>query len=372
MRQMGKIEQLFILNSNNNNSSKSSSSVALFKIVVNVRSPNSDISLGSTTFVDSGASFNGVSSDLVSKLGLEIMEYPDRPLQITLGANTSSTIPRRIVQVVILVEGFDPYPLFCFVLPLPPSCDLLLGLPWLKAVNPVINWNQGTVNSRGFSIPVEIIPPADTSGRIVKSDSVEALQYIQHMNHLYHLTLSNTRIFGSTTKAIAYEDLAMELRDNVEFCFVVLPTDLSEKEERLRTTDWSSFESNPAYPLIRKYQDIFRTTLPIQEPNFGTRRKEIVHEIDLTNETPIAVKQYPMSPAERAALIKWTTEMESMGVIRRSKSPYNFPIFAVKKPDGFRFVHDYRVLNAKTLMPQQPIPLKEEIIQAMHLWQYNT
>ena len=102
------------------------------------------------------------------------------------------------------------------------------------------------------------------------------------------------------------------------------------------------------------------------------RDQGIKHEVELMDQTPITSKQFRLSPEQRKAVQEWTSEMLEAGVIRQSRSPWNSPIFCVRKPVGWRIVHDYRRLNAKTIVPQEPMPLRMDILDAMSGSQWFT
>ncbi|OWZ07917.1 polyprotein [Phytophthora megakarya] len=69
--------------------------------------------------------------------------------------------------------------------------------------------------------------------------------------------------------------------------------------------------------------------------------------------------------------------MEAAGLIRRSMSPHGAPTFCVKKPDEWRIVHGYRVMNLNMIRRTMPMPRKDKILEAMqgryffHAWIYS-
>ncbi|GFO09025.1 transposon ty3-i Gag-Pol polyprotein [Plakobranchus ocellatus] len=59
-------------------------------------------------------------------------------------------------------------------------------------------------------------------------------------------------------------------------------------------------------------------------------------------------------------------EMEDLGVIRKSSSPYASPVVVVKKKDGTnRVCIDYRLLNKITIFDPQPMTPPADIFQGL-------
>jgi transposase InsO family protein len=90
-------------------------------------------------------------------------------------------------------------------------------------------------------------------------------------------------------------------------------------------------------------------------------------EIDLTDDKPVYVRQYPI-PHSRIGLVEEEVEkMLDLNVIEPAKSPFNAPIVLVdKKEQGqVRFCCDYRRLNAKTVFDAEPITDVEHLFSQL-------
>ena len=73
----------------------------------------------------------------------------------------------------------------------------------------------------------------------------------------------------------------------------------------------------------------------------------ITHKVRLKNQEPIHTKQYRIPFAHQEFLEKTVDGLVKRGVVEASKSPYNSPVFCVKKPhsDKLRLVQDLRKVN---------------------------
>ena len=95
--------------------------------------------------------------------------------------------------------------------------------------------------------------------------------------------------------------------------------------------------------LTRKDPDVF-TDMPGETD-------VIQHTVQLTDDTPIRCKNYPLPHAMREELRNEVDSMLEMGVVRPSTSPCASSIIMVNKKDGSnRVCVDFRKLN-KILNP---------------------
>jgi len=99
-------------------------------------------------------------------------------------------------------------------------------------------------------------------------------------------------------------------------------------------------------PVVNEYPDVFPEELPGMPPN-----RDIEFVIDLVPGTsPIAKRPYRMAASELSELKKQLEELQRIGFIRPSSSPWGAPVLFVKKKDGsMRFCVDYRALNEVTI-----------------------
>ncbi|KAM7284397.1 uncharacterized protein ISCGN_001491 [Ixodes scapularis] len=87
--------------------------------------------------------------------------------------------------------------------------------------------------------------------------------------------------------------------------------------------------------------------------------------LELTTDTPVHVKQYPLPFATREGVEREVQEMERLGIIEKSQSPYNAPVLLVKKPDGTnRLCIDFRRLNDVLVADSEPMPRADAVFAA--------
>ena len=125
--------------------------------------------------------------------------------------------------------------------------------------------------------------------------------------------------------------------------------------------------------LIQQNEDIFW----LEGEKFGNCDIEY-HEIHLTDNRPIYVKQFPLPHKLKEIAIKEAQKLIDNDLVRPSKSAYNAPAWIVKKKPGndgkekWRLVIDYRKLNEKTIPDPYLIPSITEIFDEIGNNKYYT
>ena len=139
--------------------------------------------------------------------------------------------------------------------------------------------------------------------------------------------------------------------------------DQKTKIERFESQSWETLKSNPAYSLLREFQDVF----PDEVPSVLPKDRGIRHEIDLVPGTKYCVtRQWPLPREQVEAIDKFFESRRLSGHVRESKSPHCSPTFCVKKATGgWRIVHAFNKLNDATIPAQTPIPRKDMTIDSM-------
>jgi hypothetical protein len=97
--------------------------------------------------------------------------------------------------------------------------------------------------------------------------------------------------------------------------------------------------------LLFKYKHVISNS----KTDLG-RSKNYHHRIHLKDQKPVYQPQFPLKPDHQAFIEGSLEEWLKLGVVRRTRSLYNSPIFCVPKKNGqgLRIVQDFRGLNTKT------------------------
>ncbi|WVZ76000.1 hypothetical protein U9M48_024007 [Paspalum notatum var. saurae] len=115
--------------------------------------------------------------------------------------------------------------------------------------------------------------------------------------------------------------------------------------------------------IVCDYPDVFPDELPGMPPD---RDIEFLIEL-LPGTAPIAMRQYRMAPVEQDEVKKNIDELLAKGFIRRSSSPWAFPVLLVEKKDTDvkRMCVDYRALNKVTIKNKYPLPRIDDLFDQL-------
>ena len=95
--------------------------------------------------------------------------------------------------------------------------------------------------------------------------------------------------------------------------------------------------------------------------------RDIEFVIDLVPGTsPIAKRPYRMVASELVELKKQLEELQQIGFIRLSSSPWGAPVLFVKKKDGsMKLCVDYWALNEVTIKNKYPLPRIDDLFDQL-------
>jgi len=121
----------------------------------------------------------------------------------------------------------------------------------------------------------------------------------------------------------------------------------TERENRLRT----------------EFAYVFSETPPTDNSNIPVQH----YIIEEPNSSPPYQRPYKLPEHEARYLQNYFKELEDLGFIYRTDSPYSAPVFLVLKQDGvsYRPVINYGLLNQQTVKARYPLPLQSDILNKM-------
>ena len=141
-------------------------------------------------------------------------------------------------------------------------------------------------------------------------------------------------------------------------------TDAEKASIRTKLSTSLNKSAPPAYhrkalDLLMSFEDVFSASTddigycPIME-----------HTIQLKDNHPIFRPQFQIPGEHLAAIKDQTLAWIRQGIVRRGRSPFNSPIFAVPKPHnrGLRIVLDFRGINDATLPDKYCIPSVDDTL----------
>jgi len=198
--------------------------------------------------------------------------------------------------------------------------EVILGMPWLVAHNPEINWETREVK-------MTRCPPL-CGGKSQKKEKV---------------------------KRVATEE------EEKIICWAIDNKENWGKEEEMEEDHRKIEEMVPKKFL--KWRKVFGKVESERMP----MRKVWDHAIDLKETFKLQKgKIYPLSKNEREEVQNFVEDQLRKGYIRPSKSPQTSPVFFVGKKDSCkRIVMDYRNLNDQTIKNNYLLPLITELIDNM-------
>lgn len=198
-----------------------------------------------------------------------------------------------------------------------------------------------------------------------------------HYPNNYFVKINNKRRLYHANLLKKYHRRDQE-QDNVKTCIAIV--NVEEVEDDIPLVELSETENlndvNISETLRQNQQEGLLSTIKKYESIFSTipcASNLEEHEISLTCNEPIQCRPYPLPYETREKLKKTIREMEAMGVIRKSNSPYASPVVIVKKKDSSdRLCVDFRKLNKITLADPEPMTSPDDLFQKMSKAKYFT
>ena len=312
--------------------------------------------------LDCGSTTNFISRRFVCKHHIPYVHVASS--QVVKLADGSTQLANKLVEAFSLSISNRNMKENLLVLPIE-SFDIILGMPWLKRHNPIIDWETDTLTF-----------PLTPLQKIIKDCN------LSNSNSPSISTSSNKT---STTPLppkspielchMRARDIKRALKKNEQLflLFVRKKKRNSNETEIVNTIDVT--QANPqqlqVHKLLSEYSDVFPEDLPKGLPP----KRYIAHHINLVpGSQPTYKNHFRLSPQDLDELKVHLKDMIEKGFIRESHSPYGAPILFAKKPNDTkrRLCIDYRDLNKITIKDKYPLPRVDELLDRLHGAKYFT
>ena len=126
--------------------------------------------------------------------------------------------------------------------------------------------------------------------------------------------------------------------------------------------DWLDSQKDKVNQLMKDYHNLFA----LEDKELG-KTSLVKHKIKLTDTKPFKLKHRRVPPHEYDEVKAHLKEMEEIGAIRKSHSPWSSPVVLVRKKTGeLRFCIDLRTLNARTEKDAYSLPRIEDSLDSLN------
>ena len=161
---------------------------------------------------------------------------------------------------------------------------------------------------------------------------------------------------------VSKDDKLIEINESSSPCdqtteILIQPSKSCQINPQLNQTDKTLITD-----LIDNFADVFST-----EGKLG-KCDVIEHEIHVDKaQTPIRQRAYRLSHKQKEVMTDMINDMLEQDIIQESTSPWGSPCLLVSKKNnrGYRFVCDYRKVNALTKIQAQPLPTVSEALDSI-------
>ena len=277
--------------------------------------------------IDSGATGNFMATRFVKRHGIATREKHEGYELIAVDGSSlpdvdSETIPlplalqRHHEEITLDVTDMA-------------SHDVVLGMPWLRKHNPIIDWRRGVLRFEQCDCVIDIEP---TRGRRFAADEVREFNLMRD---------------------------SPPIQEPSEMESLSPATQRGQRGQQGRKQEGSNAPPN----IPREYRKWMRLFEEEDGKEALPKHRPWDHEIKLEpGKQPTFGPIYAQSEKELRTLREYLDENLARGFIEKSESPAGYPITFVPKKDGkLRLCVDYRKLNDITIKNRYPLPNIEEL-----------
>jgi hypothetical protein len=278
--------------------------------------------------MDSGNMDNLVSTEMVEKLELEMIEHPS-PYRVSWLQKGHQVIVTKQCLVEFKIGGYNDK-ILCDVIPMD-VCHLLLGRPWQYDRNVIHDGRMNTYTLEKNGRTHMLLPIKDNE---VKPE------------------VSNTVILMSG------KELLTEVKKKEEPQFIVV-----RKPKIVLTSTRVDDLPEEVQELLEEFADIVVDELPRSLPPI----RSVSHHIDLIPRASFPNKApYRLMPQKNEKVKRQVQDLLDKGLFRESLSPCVVPtVLSPKKDEGWRMCTDSRAINKITIRYIFPLPRMNDLMDCL-------
>ena len=308
-------------------------------------------------YVDGGAQVCVMTEKMMHRLGMEVQGKSEFKAKMANNVSVKCVGVCRGVKITVcgIKVAVDMY-----VIPAKgEGYPIILGRPWLIAMNARQDWEKGTLVLR---------PPGKKSG--------EAILYNMRKGKQECLEVETSEEELSTSDSSSASDSASqsssEYDSSLDVCGVILKEPSNDEGEcskvglkdeeldKMLAKDLSPEEKEEFKVMLRKHPSLF-----ISDYCEISGVTAIEHQINLkTNQKPVAQKLRRLGKIQEGALLREVKKLLQAGFIYPVEdSEWVSPVVVTPKKNGkWRICVDYKPLNAATKRDHFPLPFQDEIL----------
>lgn len=354
---------------------------------------SSEKRLSVSALVDSGATANYISENVVCQGGI-FKSVLNHRVKLALASKQFTVYAKYETETLIMTIGDHVEELKFIVVP-ELHDEVILGKAWLDVHNPLIDWPTGVLTfSRcccSESRPNMV--------KVLDNDEIIVNNVVEYGAKLLEIPLTNSNEGNSDEENFDWyseDDAEWTLDRNID-CITDDETEVTPIE--LEVLDQVNNEIEPTINVITKVQEVQEDessvivadileeqqrhagNIDIQIPKayqdfaevFSKKLADVLPPLNNKYQCAIEFKKdsilpkprkpFPLSRPEREALAVFIDDNLKKGFIRKSNSPIAMGTFLVSKSNGeYRTVVDFRPVNEIVVDNRNPIPCIDDLM----------
>jgi len=190
------------------------------------------------------------------------------------------------------------------------------------------------------------------------------------------ITFERQTDMGTAEVMLSEYHISRVQEDNVTSAFVspqvASASTQTDSKDKNKTSSFADMVHNAIAHLPKDVQRDLRRVLNDNQSCISKHKFDLgltdlhQHTIHMKDQQPVYHKQFPIPVTHADIINDHVQQWLRMGIVEPAQSPYNSPIFCVKKKDGsFRLCLDYRGVNEKSMPTNYSIRTPEDCISEL-------